>query len=72
MQVMATRKSARIETSQSIALKMMIYCPLLALCNVLPISTTLYRDSFLSFLSEGDMRLERCHIVRSSLARASL
>lgn len=69
---MATRKSALSETRQSIALKMMIYCPLLALCNVLPISTTLYSDSFLSFLSEGDIRLERGYIIRSYLARAGL
>ena len=72
MEVMATRKSALSETRQSVTLKMMIYCPLLALCNVLPISTTLYSNFFLSLLSEGYRRLERCYIVRSSLARAGL
>jgi len=69
MEAMGMRKSALSETSRSSDLKMIIYCPLLALCNVLPILTTLYSDSYLSYLSEGDIRLERRRIVHSSLAR---
>jgi len=68
MEVMGMRKSALSETSRSSDLKMILYCPLLGLCNVLPILTTLYSDSYLSYLSERDIRLGRRYIVHSSLA----
>jgi len=69
MEATGMKKSALSETSRSSDLKMIIYCLLPALCNVLPILTTLYSDPYLSYLSEGDIRLERRYIVHSSLAR---
>jgi hypothetical protein len=49
---------------------MNIYCPFVALCNVLPQLTMYYSDPCLSYLSEGDIRLEHLHIVHLSLERA--
>jgi hypothetical protein len=68
MGAVATRKSALSEISGSSDLKMIIYCPLLTLCTVLPMLTTYCSDSYLSYLSEGDLRFGRRHVVRSILA----